>query len=84
MSLVNDPEVRRILDKARVLSRAEREQAINMEIERLGADDLLALNLTNMFQADRLTQVPDAEFDLAALVAWKLIYKLRESTGTTH
>ncbi|WP_417668653.1 hypothetical protein [Roseibium sp.] len=84
MSFLNDPEVKRILDTARVMSRREREEAITKEISRLGGGDVLQFNLQNTFHVDSLSQIDDEDFDLAALIAWKLIYRLRASSGALH
>jgi hypothetical protein len=84
MSFMDDPEVKRILDTARVMTRAERETAILTEIERLGAADVLQYTLQNALAADSLAEVTDNEFDFAALVAWRVIYKLRANKGALH
>lgn len=84
MSLMNDPDVKRILDSARVMTRQERETAILQEIERLGGQDILQLNLQNTLGVDDLKAVQGDDFDFAALLSWKLIYSLRVQSGILH
>ncbi len=84
MSLMNDPDVKRILDTARVMTRQERETAILQEIERLGGQDILQLNLQNTLGVDDLKAVQEDDFDFAALLSWKLIYSLRVQSGILH
>ncbi len=84
MSLMNDPDVKRILDSARVMTRQERETAILQEIERLGGQDILQLNLQNTLGVDDLKAVQEDDFDFAALLSWKLIYSLRVQSGILH
>lgn len=84
MSFMDDPEIRRILDKATVLTRQERQAAIEYEIEKHGGTDVLQYSLKSALGVEQLADVPEEDFDLAALIAWKIIYKLRASKGALH
>ncbi|WP_153769116.1 hypothetical protein [Labrenzia sp. CE80] len=84
MSFMDDPEITRILDKATVLTRQERQRAIESEIEKHDGADVLQYSLKSALGVELLADVSEQDFDLAALIAWKIIYKLRASKGALH
>ncbi|MEO9738429.1 hypothetical protein [Roseibium sp.] len=84
LSFMDDPEIRRILDKATILTRRERQAAITSEIEKHGGADVLQYSLKSALGVEHLHDVPEQDFDLAALIAWKIIYKLRAAKGALH
>ncbi|MEJ8475592.1 hypothetical protein [Roseibium algae] len=81
MSIMDDPEIKRILASATVLTRHQREIAIEREIVMLNGADVLQQALQNALNIEQLQEVEDQDFDLAALICWKIIYKLRDGSS---